>query len=111
MSEEELIADLGFAIVSRRIVTEGRKVRWMYREEPAAEFDSGWRFFGDDQYAEGGEDAFGMFPVSAVAEADPSIVPHLHREPPCAFERADDYLPLVEAQDWAAPDDEDEPAA
>lgn len=105
MSED--LRDLGHAIASRRIVREGRKVRWMHREEPAAEYDSGWRFFDDDEDAEGGEDAFGMFPVSAVAEADPSIVPHLHREPPCAFERADDYLPLVEVEDWAAPDDEE----
>ena len=104
---EDFVADLGHAIASRRIVREGRKVRWMYREEPAAEYDSGWRFFDDDDDdGEGGDDAFGMFPVSAVAEADPSIVPHLNREPPCAFERSEDYLPLVEVEDWAAPDDE-----
>lgn len=101
---DESIAELGHAIASRRIVREGRKVRWMYREEPAAEYDSGWRFFCDEEDA-GDEGAFGMFPVITVAEADPTIVPFLLREPPCAFERGDDYLPLVEVTDRSAGDD------
>jgi len=103
---DESIAELRHAIASRRIVRDGRRVRWMYREEPAAEFDSGWRFFCDEEDT-GDADAFGMFPVSAVAEADPTVVPFLLREPPCAFERDDDYLPLTEVTDWG-PEEEEE---
>ncbi len=103
---DDSIAELGHAIASRRIVREGRRVRWMYREEPAAEYDSGWRLFCDEEDA-GDEAAFGMFPVSTVAEADPTILPFLHRDPPCALERDDDYLPLAKVTDWSAAEEED----
>jgi len=32
-------------IASDMITVEGQKVRYMYREEPEKDHDSGWRFF------------------------------------------------------------------
>ena len=41
---------LGFScIASDRITIDGKKIGYMYRENPASEFDTGWRFFAGDE--------------------------------------------------------------
>jgi hypothetical protein len=45
----------GGAFISKRVSVERKKVRFMYRELPDNEYDSGWRFFNgseDQAYAD-----------------------------------------------------------
>ena len=79
----------GYALASQRVAQEGRPVRFMYREAPRDERDNGWVFFcgdEDQRYADN-PDNLGVYAVTTIAEIDPSIVPFLSTEPPCAFER------------------------
>jgi hypothetical protein len=66
-----------------------------YREPTDNEQDGGWRFFGgdEDQAYTDTPDNIGLYAVGTIAEIDPSVVPLLHTEPPCAFERATPQQP------------------
>jgi len=84
-------ADLppGYALASKRVAQQRQPVRFMYREPPDNENDSGWRFFSGDEdqtYADD-QDNIGLYSVGTIAEIDPSVIPFLNTEPPCAFER------------------------
>jgi hypothetical protein len=80
---------LGSCIASDRIMVDGARVGYMYREAPDDEIDSGWRFFAGDEtqdYANRPEN-FEIYDVNTVANYDPEIVPLLGVPAPCAFER------------------------
>ena len=62
-----------------RILVDGCKVGYMYREEPDGEFDSGWRFTaGDKSNAYMDEPYnFGIHSLNTVANNDSEIIPFL----------------------------------
>ena len=66
---------------TNKIGVEGKKVGYMYREEPDTSFpDSGWRFFsGDetDEYANN-PDNVKIYCLKTICKYDKSIVPHLN---------------------------------
>ena len=72
----ELIIPIGACIATDRIVVDGAKIGYMYREEAEFEVDSGWRFFaGDesDEYLEKPEN-LGIYDVNIIANYDEEII-------------------------------------
>ena len=67
-------------IASDRIMVEGRKVGYMYREYADRKEDSGWRFSAgdeDEEYMSNAENA-GVYTLNAVANIDMDIIPFLN---------------------------------
>ena len=79
----------GACMATDRIVVDGEKVRYMYREEPDNEIDSGWRFMAGDESDEYMDDVenHGVYDVNTIANYDPDIVEFLDGEIGSAFER------------------------
>lgn len=90
---------IGYVMASRLVADERRKVRWMYREEPDNDKDSGWRMFCGDEDAAYCENAdnFGLFDAWTIAEIDPDVVPLLDSPPSSAFERRGETDPFQAA--------------
>jgi hypothetical protein len=86
---EPLATGMGACYASDRITVEGRKVGFMYREEPDTEIDSGWRFTAGDESQEYMDDPdnVNVYDVNTIANYDPAIVPHLMSPTGSAFER------------------------
>ncbi|HET9232411.1 MAG TPA: DUF2185 domain-containing protein [Vitreimonas sp.] len=101
----ELVKGQGDCVASDAITLPGRKVGYMLRESPevapgnGARGDSGWRFFAGDE-----SDAyvanvvnFNIFPVNAIANLDPDIIPLLNSPPGSAFRRENGTGPFKRA--------------
>lgn len=85
-----LVNGLGACFASDQITVDGLPVRFMYREEPDNEADSGWRFmsgFEDEAYMND-PDNLGIYDVNTIANYDPSIIPHLYAVAGSIFEKA-----------------------
>lgn len=97
----------GGCIATDMITVEGYPVRFMYREAPDNDTDSGWRFmagFEDDDYMDA-PDNHGVYDANTIANYDPSIVPFLDAPAGSAFEKTPESERFVAVTDWA-PDDE-----
>lgn len=84
-----LVEGMGGCLASDKITVEGNPVRFMYRENPDNDVDSGWRFLSgleSDEYMENA-DNHGVYDVNTVANFDPTIVPHLDAEVGSTFEK------------------------
>ena len=84
-----LVKDDGMCVVTTAIVTDGRKVGFMYREEPAHPNDTGWRFgTGEesDEYMANPENR-ALCHLNCLANRDPEIIPFLDAPSESAFER------------------------
>ena len=70
---------MGAGIATEQITVEGKKVGYMYREEPDKDFDSGWRFFSGDESQEYVDEAENMsyYDVNTICNYDQSIIPYL----------------------------------
>ena len=88
---------MGYALAPKLLVEGRRKVRYMYRECPDNEQDSGWRFFTGDETDDyvNDPDNIGLYDVNTITAIDPDIVPFLNRPAGSAFERADATQPFV----------------
>lgn len=64
-----------------RITVDGKKVGYMYREEPDADsdFDSGWRFFAGDESEDytANPDHIKIYKLNTVCNYDKNIIPYL----------------------------------
>lgn len=92
----------GGAYASDRIVVDGAKVGYMYREESDHDTDTGWRFLAgdeDDDYMNN-SDNFGIYHLNLIANIDPEIVQYLVAPVGSAFIRDDESGELL-------PDEED----
>src|SRR5262245_33545264 len=90
---------MGGCYASDRIMVDGCRVGYMYRENPDNENDSGWRFFSGDESQEYVDDPahLGLYAVNTVANYDPDIIPYLTTAAPCGFEKvegSDLYRPV-----------------
>jgi len=83
---------IGGCLATDRIVIDGCKVGYMYREAPCNDMDSGWRFFAGDEDASYMADAahHGVYDVNTIANYDPDIVPFLHAGVGSRFDRTAD---------------------
>ena len=91
----------GGCIATDVITVEGRKVGYMYREEPDNDVDSGWRFMSGGESEEYMDDSanHGVYDVNTVANYDPEIIPFLDAPLGAAFEREDGAGPFVAIED------------
>lgn len=91
---------MGYALAPKRLVEDRLKVRFMYREEPDDEYDSGWRFFSGEEEEEyvNDPDNIGLYDVNTIAEIDPDIIPYLEYSIRCAFEREDSNDSFIESE-------------
>lgn len=79
----------GGCIATDRITVEGRGVGYMYREAPANDLDSGWRFLAgdeDDPYMDE-PSHHGVYDVNTIANYTPEITPYLDAPEGAAFYR------------------------
>lgn len=85
-----ILAVTGACLATDRIVVDGCKVGYCYREPPQSGDDSGWRFFAGDEELAYLEDAdnLGLYEVNTLANYDEGIVGLLDCPVGCAFRRA-----------------------
>ena len=77
-----LIKIKGSCIASDKITTMGKKIGYMYRENPTSEFDTGWRFFAgdeDEQYTNDSNN-FEIYELNTICNYDQDIIPYLLNE-------------------------------
>ena len=76
-----LVPPMGYCKASNKIMIEGMKVGFMYREEPDDNNDSGWRFLSgtENQRYVDDEKNHQKIEVNVVANLDPAIVSYLDR--------------------------------
>lgn len=85
----ELIPPMGGCLATDRILVDGAKVGYMYREEPTHSVSSGWTFMAgdeDQQYANN-PDHWAIYEVNTICNYDPSIIPFLNSGFGSAFGR------------------------
>ena len=66
---------------TNRIIVEGEKIGFMYRDIPKeGRDDSGWRFIAGDESSEymANEENFGLYDLNLLCNYDPDIIPFLH---------------------------------
>jgi hypothetical protein len=103
-----LVHGYGGYVASDRITVEGYPVRFMYREAPRNDIDSGWTFFSgfeDDEYINN-PDNYAVYDVNTIANYDPSIIPLLDSAIGSVFEKTPESEWFVRISDWKIPDDE-----
>lgn len=84
-----LARNRGACFATDMITVEGRKVGYMYREEPRNRQDSGWVFTAGHETEAYMDDAanHGIYDVNTIANYDPDIIPLLGAPAGTAFER------------------------
>ena len=76
-------------IASDRITVDGKKIGYMYRENPTSEFDAGWRFFAgdeDEQYTDNPNN-FEIYELNTICNYDQDIIPYLMKPAGTKLER------------------------
>lgn len=74
-----LIPPMGGCIAPDTITVEGRKVKFMYRDTPGNDLDSGWHFFSGtetQEYLDNPENST-IYDVNTIANYDRAIIPYL----------------------------------
>lgn len=86
---QDLAPNRGSCIASDKVTVDGERVRYMYREEPDNDTDSGWRFFSGSETQEYADDAdhFAIYDVNTIANYDSDVIPFLDSPVGSAFER------------------------
>ncbi len=104
---DPLVEGKGACIATDRITVDGEKVRFMYREEPDNEHDSGWRFMAGDEDEEYMDDPanHGAYDLNTLANCDGDIIPFLDAPVGAAFERESEDDEFQEVHDFEPPQD------
>lgn len=89
---ENLIEPMGGCFATDRILVDGCRVGYMYREPPDFEEDSGWRFMSGDETEEYIDDQWysGIYAVNTICNYDREIVEFLNAPVGSAFGRDKD---------------------
>jgi hypothetical protein len=86
-------------LAPKQLVENKLKVRFMYREEPDNQSDSGWRFFSGfetDEYVNN-PDNIGLYDVNTISAIDPDIVSLLNSPVGSSFERESSEWPFIKS--------------
>lgn len=97
-----IVEGMGACVASDMITVKGKPVRFMYREHPDNQIDSGWRFmsgYESDEYMNNPEN-HAIFDVNTIANYDPSVVPFLDAQVGLAFEKVPGAEDFVLVEDW-----------
>ena len=99
--------NFGYVMATKMLVDNKRKVRFMYREEPSNEQDSGWRFFcGDeDQDSTDNPNNIAIYDINTIISVDESIEPYLKSAKGTALEREDENGVFTVSKDFAFGDE------
>ena len=92
-----LVEGMGACFASDMITVDGMPVRFMYRQQPDNEMDSGWRFlsgYEDDDYMDNINN-HEIYDVNTIANYDPTIIPFLDAEAGLAFEKEPGAMEFV----------------
>jgi hypothetical protein len=92
----------GGCIASDMITVDGYPVRFMYREEPDNDVDSGWRFmsgYEDDEYMDDPSN-HAVYDVNTIANYDPSIISFLDAPIGSVFEKTPESERFIAVEDW-----------
>lgn len=78
----QLIEDMGGCFATDRIVVDGAKVGYMYREDSEEEDLSGWTFMAGDESQEYADNPnnWGIYDVNTLCNYDKAIIPYLEAE-------------------------------
>jgi hypothetical protein len=84
-----LAKNRGGCFATDLITVDGRKVGYMYREEPRNDQESGWVFTAGQESQAYMDDAgnHGIYDVNTIANYDPDVIPLLDAPIGTAFER------------------------
>lgn len=79
----------GGCLATDRVVVDGQRIGYMYRELPDSSIDSGWRFFAGDESNDYVNDPqnLGIYDVNTIANYDPLIIPLLSEPVGSVFAR------------------------
>lgn len=95
----EVAPGRGACLATDKITVEGRRVCFMYRQEPDNEMDSGWRYMAGDESDEYMDNPANheVYDVNTIANYDPDIVPYLDAPYGSAFEclKGDTFVPVA----------------
>ncbi|XQA62837.1 DUF2185 domain-containing protein [Xanthomonas sacchari] len=97
----------GGCIATDRITVDGDSVRFMYREAPDNDVDSGWRFmsgYEDDAYMDNPAN-HAVYDVNTIANYDPSIIPFLDAPEGSAFEKPLESEQFIAVTNWEPADE------
>lgn len=85
---KQLATGNGGCFATDEILVHGKCVRFMYREAPDANWDSGWRFLAGNESQDYLDDPSNsdIYDVNTIANYDPRIIPYLQAPPGTAFE-------------------------
>jgi hypothetical protein len=85
----DLAVGYGYCIATDTITVHGKKVGYMYREEPSDEADSGWCFMTGKESEKYMRDDrnLGVYDVNTIANYSPDIIEFLDAPYHSAFER------------------------
>ncbi len=87
----DIAMGFGACMATNRIVKDGQKVGFMYRDRPEFEGDSGWRFLAgdeDDDYMDNHLNSK-IYDVNTIANYDEAIVPYLKLSTGIELERVE----------------------
>jgi hypothetical protein len=95
------------AFATRRVFEDGQCVRFLYREAPDREQDSGWRVFAGGETDEYSDDVNNivLMPLRELVDRDKSLEAIFRRPEGSVFERAncgDEFVPVT---DWTPRED------
>ncbi|WOO41499.1 DUF2185 domain-containing protein [Rubellicoccus peritrichatus] len=98
---KEKISYMGYCFATDRILIDGCKVGYMYREEPDDPSYSGWRFLSGDESQEYVDDQWngGLYSVNTICNYDPEIIPLLESEAGSSFARNSNASRLEEIKE------------
>jgi len=74
------LVDSDIACIASDIITvDGKRVKYMYREAPENDFDSGWRFFSGEETQEYTDDYqnFSLYKINTIVNYDAAILGYL----------------------------------
>jgi len=87
----QLIPNMGGCFANDTITVDGKKVKFMYRDTPRNEIDSGWQFYSGtetQEYIDNPENS-AIYAVNTIANYDPAIIPYLNLPIGSDLERID----------------------
>lgn len=95
---KKLIDIKGGCICSDRITVDGKRICYMYREEPSNEVDSGWRFFegNEDEEYTNNSNNFEIYELNTICNYDSDIIPYLNEPIGTKLERELDSFKIVD---------------
>ncbi|RBQ02796.1 DUF2185 domain-containing protein [Pedobacter miscanthi] len=77
---KDLIPRMGGCMATDKITVNGEPVKYMYRQEPVNNIDSGWVFLSGTETQEYLDDAVNtmIYDVNTIANYDKAIIPYLN---------------------------------